>query len=241
MRYKAIVSYDGSAFDGWQIQKNGRTVQQEINKAISKITNQQINIVGSGRTDSKVHAKGQTFHFDTDKQFKDIAHAINSQLPEDIFIRSVEPVDDDFHARYSVKWKHYDYVINNGEYSPLLRNYSCFVKKKLNIEKMKEVAQVFIGEHDFTSFNSTSKEEIENQVRTISKIDINCENDIITLSFYGDGFLRYMVRMISQTIIEAGLERITVEEVEKMLLAKSKTACNFNGEGCGLYLVEVGY
>ena len=106
MRYKCIVSYDGTEFNGWQLQKSYRSVQQEIQQAISKIANQPIKIVGAGRTDSHVHAVGQCFHFDLDKQYKDIRKAINSQLPKDIYIREVEIVDESFHSRFSALVEH---------------------------------------------------------------------------------------------------------------------------------------
>ncbi|MBR6957875.1 MAG: tRNA pseudouridine(38-40) synthase TruA, partial [Erysipelotrichaceae bacterium] len=107
MRYKAIVSYDGTNYSGWQKQKNGNSIQQELEKAFFSIVQTPVKITASGRTDGKVHAVGQVFHFDSDRNI-DFRRAVNSQLPEDIFITSVEKADDDFHARYSAKWKHYD-------------------------------------------------------------------------------------------------------------------------------------
>ena len=241
MRYKATVSYDGTNYGGWQSQKNSNSIQTEIEKAISKICNEEIKITGSGRTDKGVHAIGQVFHFDTEKSFKDIKLAINSQLPQDIHIVEVEQVNDDFHARFSAVGKHYDYLINLGEYDPLTRNYMLQLGKELDIEYMKKAAEVFIGEHDFSSFNATSFKEAENQSRNIEKIEILLENKCARLSFYGDGFLRYMVRMLSATLIEAGLHKISIEEIEQMLNAKDKQACHYNVDGCGLYLVEVFY
>lgn len=241
MRYKAVVSYDGTNYNGWQVQNNKPSIQEALNNALSKITNSEIKVSGSGRTDGKVHALGQVFHFDTDKRFKDFVKSVNSQLPNDIYVRSIEEVSDDFHARFNALWKHYDYKIINGEYNPLLANYSRYISLKLDLSLMEKAAKVFEGTHDFTSFNATGKDEIEDQVRTIYKIEITKNDDLITLSFYGDGFLRYMVRMLAQTIIEAGLGKISTEEIEKILEAKDKQACHFNGEPQGLYLVEVGY
>ncbi len=241
MRYKAIVSYDGTGYAGWQSQNDQPSIQECLNEALSKITNTSVKVAGAGRTDAKVHAKGQVFHFDTDKSFKDLKQAINSQLPKDIYITDCRQTDEEFHARYSAKWKHYDYLINNGQYDPLLRNYTAYIANPLNLEAMKEAAAVFEGTHDFTSFNATKKEEIPDQVRTIYKITVEKEKEIIKLSFYGDGFLRYMVRMLSQTIIEAGLGKITSGQIAEMLSAQDKQACHYNGQPQGLYLIEVGY
>jgi len=240
MRYKATVSYDGTNYSGWQIQNDKPSIQECLNKALSKITSQDIKVTGSGRTDGFVHAKGQVFHFDTDKVFKDIQTSINSQLPNDIFVTSVEKVDDEFHARFSAKWKHYDYLICDDQYDPTKRNYVVFTNK-LNVEKMQETAQVLLGKHDFTTFNATKKEEIEDQVRTIYKIDIQKENGLIRISYFGDGFLRYMVRILSQVLILVGQGKLTKEEVTSMLNACNKEACPYNGQPQGLYLMEVGY
>ena len=241
MRYKAIVSYDGSRFAGWQIQNDKPSVQQTLQQAISTIANQPVKITGSGRTDAGVHAYGQVFHFDLDKTYKDLRTSINSQLPDSVYVRSLEAVPDDFHSRYDVCWKHYDYLINNGEYDPLKRDYCCFEREPLDVNIMKEAAKIFVGTHDFTSFNATGKDEIVNQERTVYNITVAKEDDMIRLSLYGSGFLRYMVRMIARTLMEAGKGRITLEEIREMLEKKDKQACHYNGEPQGLYLVEVGY
>ena len=241
MRYKATVSYDGSGYYGWQSQNDKPSVQQKLNEAISHITNETVSITGSGRTDSRVHAYGQTFHFDTDKKFADLALSINSQLPDDIHVIKVEEVSDDFHARYDVRWKHYDYLINNGPYDPLKRNYCVHEQEKLDTELMKKAGDVFLGEHDFTSFNATKKQEIANQTRTIYNISVASDGNMIRISFYGSGFLRYMVRMLAQTMIEAGKGKITANEIREMLDKKDKEACHYNGQPQGLYLMEVGY
>lgn len=241
MRYKCVVSYDGKNYSGWQKQNDGRSIQQTIEEAIGKITCQNIKITSAGRTDRYVHAKGQVFHFDTDKVFSDFKRAINSQLPKDIHILSVEEVDADFHSRFSAYYKHYDYLINDGEYDPLLADYCVQVNRKLDIALMEKTSKIFIGEHDFTSFNATKKSEIEDQVRKIYRIDIERKDNLIKISYYGNGFLRYMVRILSQSLIEASLGNISEQEVKDMLEAKDKQACPFNGQPQGLYLMEVCY
>ncbi|MGI6510039.1 MAG: tRNA pseudouridine(38-40) synthase TruA [Erysipelotrichaceae bacterium] len=241
MRYKCVVLYDGSSYSGWQKQADSLTIQQTIEKAIAKIVNHEVSIVASGRTDAKVHALGQVFHFDTEKKINNFKKAINSQLPKDIYIRSIEEVSEDFHSRFDAKYKKYEYIINNGEYNPCKANYSCHIKDKLDLELIKRAGRLFVGTLDFTSFNATKLTENENQVRTIYKISIREVNDYVYISFVGDGFLRYMVRMLVQTLIEVGLGNVSIDEVKQMLRKKDKTACSYNAQPQGLYLIEVGY
>lgn len=241
MRYKCVVLYDGSRYAGWQKQSDDLTVQKTIEKAISRIVNHEVSIVASGRTDARVHALGQVFHFDTEKKINNFKKAINSQLLPDIHIKSIEQVAEDFHSRFDAKYKHYEYFINNGEYNPCIANYSCHIKDKLDIELIRQAGRLFVGTLDFTSFNATKLTENENQVRTIYKIGIRQKEDLVYISFIGDGFLRYMVRMLTQTLIEVGLGKITVSDVKEMLDKKDKTACSYNAEAQGLFLVEVGY
>lgn len=241
MRYRATVRYDGTSYNGWQIQPNGITIQEVIQNALRNLTQQNVSVTAAGRTDAGVHSYGQVFHFDCDKEFKDVARAINSQLPDDIRIVSCERVNDDFHSRFDAKWKHYRYIINTGEYDPVRRNHEWQLNEKFDVEVMRKVAEVFCGEHDFTSFNATKLAEMENQVRTIYRIDVTEKDDRVILDFYGNGFLRHMVRMLTGTIAEAGRGRITVDEIRSMLDSKDKTAVHYNAPACGLYLMEIGY
>ena len=241
MRYKAKVSYDGTDFNGWQIQPEGRTVQKAVQDALFKLCQTEIPVTAAGRTDAGVHALGQIFHFDCDKQFKDIKTAINSQLPEDVRIIECEPVDDEFHSRYDAKWKYYSYMVNTGEYNPLQRNYVYQLGEELDVEAMRDASYLFLGKHDFTSFNATKKDEMENQVRTIDQLDISEHNNVVSFDFVGDGFLRHMIRMMVGTLIEVGRGRITEEEVKNMLEACDKDAVHYNAPACGLYLVQISY
>ena len=241
MRYKAIVRYDGTAYNGWQIQPNGLTVQQVVQDALKSLTLQEISVTAAGRTDAGVHSYGQVFHFDCDKQFKDIARAINSQLPDDVRIVSCQEVSDEFHSRFDAKWKHYRYVINTNGYDPIRRNYEYQLNEKLDVELMRQAAEEFVGEHDFTSFNATKLSEMENQVRTIYRIDVNERNGRVILDFYGNGFLRHMVRMLTGVLIEAGKGKITAEEINRLLDSRDKNAVHYNAPACGLYLMKIGY
>ena len=241
MRYKAIVSYDGTAYQGWQKQPDKNSVQAKIETALSRLCQHGVKITGAGRTDKGVHAFGQVFHFDCDKEFKDITKSINSQLPEDIRIVSCKPVSDEFHSRYNAKWKHYSYIINTGKFNPIQRNYAYQLSIELDEEKMQEAAKALVGTHDFSSFNATRKDEIEDQVRTIYKIEVKRRGSLVTVDYYGDGFLRYMIRMMTGALIEAGKGKITAEDIQNIMEKMDKTACNYNVPACGLYLIEISY
>lgn len=242
-RFKAIVSYDGTNYIGWQTQPRGITIQEVIEKVIQEISHVKTNAIASGRTDAKVHAKGQVFHFDSDFWLNAWMwkKALNGHLPPDIRIHSLVEVKPDFHARFHAIGKRYDYVINLGEYNVFERNcvYQCYYK--LDIEKMKEASLIFLGKHDFSSFCTNPLETHPDQVRTITRLEFVQEGDLLRIIYEGTGFMRYMVRMISGTLIEVGRGRISKEEVTMMLNAKSKEVCRYNAKPHGLTLVEVFY
>ncbi len=243
IRYKCIVSYSGAAYAGWQRQKNVVSIQETIEQAIRIITQSDTYIVGSGRTDAKVNAKGQVFHFDTDVDMSCYKWkgALNGYLPRDIHILSIEKVDELFHARFGVKSKRYDYCINLGEYDVFTKDNVYQYCRPLDISRMKEASQYFIGTHDFTSFCSNSKELMEDQVRTIYDIQFHQEGDILRISYFGNGFMRYMVRMMSGELIEVGRGKIEPKQIQEYLEAKSKTVVRKNAPGEGLTLVQVDY
>ena len=242
-RFKCIVSYDGTNYIGWQSQSRGNSIQEAIEAVLKRISNEKINAVAAGRTDAKVHAVGQVFHFNTtfylneDQWLK----AINGYLPNDIIIRELKEVGESFHARFSVKSKQYDYLINLGPYDVFSINYAYQCRFNLDVEKMKTAAQDFVGVHDFTSFCANSLEIHPNQVREITKIVFHQEGNLLRISYYGKGFLRYMVRMMTATLIEIGRGRANVEDVKLMLEAKDKDCCKHNAEPQGLYLIKVEY
>ena len=241
MRYRAIVQYDGTDFAGWQKQPEKRTVQSEIEKALKNLTQQDIMITGAGRTDAGVHALNQVFHFDCDRQFTDITRAINSQLPADVHVLQCEECDGQFHARYDACWKQYRYLINCSQYNPITRNYIWQYCRPLDVDGMRKAAEIFVGTHDFTSFNATRSSEVEDQVRTIYELEIEEYNGIVEFTVSGDGFLRHMVRMIVASLVEVGKGALSCDQLAEILAARDKNACNFNIPGCGLYLVTVEY
>lgn len=242
-RVKVTCAYDGTAYRGWQRQDNANSVQSILENMLSKLHKHTVEITASGRTDAEVHAIGQVFHFDTDKDI-DEAHwkqAMNSMLPKEIRIKKVEIVDASFHARFSAMSKRYDYLISNDIDNPFLQHYMALEKQTLDVPYMQACAAVFLGTHDFTSFTSAKIDPRKPRVKTITRLEVIQESHCIRLIFEGTGFLRYMVRMIAQTLIEAGKHRIEIEEVRRMLEMQDKHVCRYKAVACGLYLVSVTY
>ncbi len=243
IRYKCTVAYIGSLYCGWQTQKHGDSVQEQIEAAISHIAKKPVSVLASGRTDAGVSARGQVFQFDSDLDMSErkMMGALNGFLPSSIHILKVEKMNRMFHVRYCVRKKRYDYCIHRGPYDVFSREYAYQCPYPLDVEKMKEAAQYLIGTHDFTSFNSTPLKETPDQVRTIYSIMFREEGPFLTISYTGRGFLRYMVRMMTAQLLEAGRGRIEPEEVKRILEAKSKTVSRRNAHPEGLTLAEVDY
>lgn len=242
MRYLAVVTYDGTHYAGWQIQPNGISIEEEIEKVLSRILTMPTKIYGSGRTDAGVHSHGQTFHFDA-KEIKDLGkftYSLNSLLPRDIHINTIKKVNDDFNARYDVKSKTYVYFINMGSYDPFNKDYMYQLLRPLDLSKMEECLEVFKGEHCF--MNLTSKDEDQaNYVREIYECNLEAKDNIVKITFKGNGFMRYMVRMLVGTLIEVGLARLEVAEVKRILEADERKVVSFKAPACGLYLEKVEY
>lgn len=241
--YKVIISYNGVNFNGYQKQNNLRSVQGEIEKVLSKIHKKNIKTFGAGRTDKGVHAFNQVFNFESDLdmtplQFK---KALNSLMCDDIYVKSVEEVSIDFHSRYSSISKEYHYLVNIGEYDPLSKDFVLQYNKYLDLEKMKEASKLFIGKHDFKNFCASEEEKVKDYIRTISCIDIGRNNDIIIFKLKGDGFLRYMVRMIVAILLEIGKGKRDCSFIEERLDKEELKRSNYKVAACGLYLVSVNY
>ena len=243
MVIKCVVSYDGSQYCGWQVQPHLATIQGEIERVLSMILNHPISIVGSGRTDTKVHALGQVFSFVSDRdltpdQWKT---ALNRLLPKDIRIVSASAVSDDFHARFDAVHKRYDYYVSFETENPFVRNYMAIDRGELDIEAMQEAADVFLGVHDFTSFTSAKIHQDKNRVRHITRCEMVRHEKYLQMIFEGDGFLRYQIRMMAATLLEVGHHRLSASDVKDMLDACDKHACRYKADPCGLYLVSVDY
>ena len=243
MRYLATFSYDGSNFNGYQKQEGFRTVEEEFEKALSYINGQnETLIVSSGRTDKGVHALCQKAHFDISVEISDykLKRALNSNLPEDIHVISVEKVNDDFHARYMVKKKVYKYYLNIGEYNPLERNYVYQYCKKLDIDKMKIAINDFVGIHDFKSF-TPNKDKRNNYVREIYDAKIEVIDKKIVFTFIGNGFIKYQIRNMVGYLIRIGEGKKDVNSIPKVLLSKDRSSASITAHPEGLYLFEVEY
>ena len=246
MRYLMTVSYDGTDFSGYQKQPKMRTVQMEIEKALKEINGgKKIDIYASGRTDARVHAIAQKIHFDMDKDIgvEKLKKALNSLLPNDIFIKKVESVSDNFHARFSAIGKEYVYLLNMGEYNPLERNYVYQYNEKLDVVEMERAMKYLEGTHNFKSFTK-SDEDKDDYVRTVSQTnlirDVKDVNKII-LVFVGTGFLRYQVRSMVGTLILVGQGKIRSEEIINIIRKEDRRYAGKTAPSEGLYLKNVFY
>ena len=243
MRFLITFSYDGTNFNGFESQVGYRTIEDEINKVLRYINNDSsTHIVASGRTDKGVHANNQVGHVDINVNITEykLKSAMNSLLPNDIHVKKVKIVDENFHARYMVKEKKYVYKLNMGEYNPCERNYIYQFNKELDINKMQEAIKDFIGIHDFKSF-TPNKEKKENYVREITDAYIEENNDILTFTFIGKGFIKYQVRNMVGLLIQIGLHKKSRDSVEEILKNQDRSQGFRTAHSEGLYLDSVEY
>ncbi|MBV7391346.1 tRNA pseudouridine(38-40) synthase TruA [Enterococcus sp. ALS3] len=246
MRYKAIIAYDGTNFNGFQRQPNGRTVQEEFEKTLQKINHgEPIMIHGSGRTDAGVHALGQVIHFDYDdpRPLEKLRFALDTQTPDDIAVRSVERVAEDFHARYHVVEKTYHYKVQiQKPRSPFRRYYAAYYPYPLDLEKIRQALPALLGTHDFTSF-CASGSSVEDKVRTIYQADLEVNGDgtELTFIFRGNGFLYKMIRILAGTLLKIGNDRLAVDSIPVIIAKKDRNAAGPTAHPEGLYLAEVKY
>lgn len=240
---KLTIEYDGTRYYGWQRQPIGNTIQQELEKAISKVIKKYVEVIGSSRTDSGVHAKGYVANFKTNvkmpaEKFRD---AINCKLPRDIVIIKSEEVDLDFHARYSSKGKTYCYTILNREYPCAInKDYVYYYRWKLNVEEMKKACKYFLGTHDFKAFQ-TPGGSVKTSIRTISDLHIETNVDKIKIYISADGFLYNMVRIIVGTLIEVGRGKIKASDIENIIKEGKREKAGYCVPANGLVLEKVYY
>lgn len=242
-RVKLTVSYDGTDYCGWQIQPNGITVEEVLNKALSKLTGEDIHVIGASRTDSGVHARGNVAVFDTESTIPAdrMAMALNQRLPEDIVIVKSEEVAPDFHPRYCDCSKTYEYYILNTKIpDPIQRRTHHFVSYDLNIEHMRRAASYLVGTHDFESFCNI-RTDVESTVRTVTALDILTNGKEIIVRITGNGFLYNMVRIIVGTLIRVGRGFYEPEQVKTILEAKDRKAAGITAPPQGLVLTEIRY
>ena len=242
--FKIIVEYDGSQYCGWQRQNNDPTIQETIEKALMKMTDQKISLIGSGRTDAGVHAYGQVANFrcDTRLTANDFLGGLNSLTPEDIVIAACEEVEEEFHARFSATTKTYHYrILNRPNPAAIARQYAWHIRKPLNLDAMRTALPHFIGSHDFKAFEGAGSPRAHT-IRNVKKADLKEENDgYVVFEIEADGFLRYMVRNIVGTLVEAGLSKITPEDVKQILESKDRTRAPATAPAQGLFLIRVNY
>jgi len=242
-RYKLLISYDGTRYHGWQIQKTGPTVQSLIQEALQRLTKQTVVLIGAGRTDANVHALEQVAHFNLTEplEIKKIFYALNGLLPHDIRIKKIQKVDLSFHARYSAKRKEYHYHITlNKPLDPFTRLYRHRCRFPLDVALMKKATQLFVGTKDFSSFanrNSSAK----TSVRTIYRLDIKKQKDGIRIECEGNGFLYKMMRNIVGSLIDVGRKKISTQQLQEIFEKKNRIYAPSSAPGKGLFLVKIRY
>jgi tRNA pseudouridine38-40 synthase len=237
------IEYDGTAYFGWQVQPNGPTVQDVVEKALQKIVGCEVRIHSSSRTDAGVHARDMAVHFRTESHLPLTAfrEGANAFLPDDVVIREAREMPENFHARYSSKGKWYRYTIYNAAVrSPLACRASWHLRGSLDLELMREAADVLVGEHDFQAFRTRGC-VAKSTVREIYQVDIIADQEFIHLDFRGSGFLRNMVRILVGTIAEIGQGRRPLEDLEKLLNGDSNLNSGATAPAQGLCLQEVWY
>ena len=242
-RVKLIISYDGTNYCGWQVQINGITVEEVINRELSRMLGEDIAVIGASRTDSGVHALGNVAVFDTFSKIppEKMCFALNQRLPDDIRIQDSCEVPLDFHPRYCNSTKTYEYKILNRRFdNPVMRLYTHFVYMPLDYEKMQEAAKYLVGEHDFKSFCS-ARTQVTDTVRTIYSLDVSKEDDIIKIRISGNGFLYNMVRIIVGTLIKVGLKVYPPEYVKEILEACDRNVAGPKAPAKGLTLIGIVY
>ena len=242
-RVKLVIGYDGTNYCGWQIQINGITVEEVINRELSRLLGEDIAVIGASRTDSGVHALGNVAVFDTYTKIpaEKISFALNQRLPEDITIQNSEEVPLDFHPRYCNSTKTYEYKILNRRFDiPVLRLYSHFVYMPLDVERMRSAAEYLIGEHDFKSFCS-ARTQVKDTVRTIYALEVSKKDEMICIRISGNGFLYNMVRIIVGTLIKVGLGVYPPEHVKEILKLWDRNAAGPKAPAKGLTLIGIEY
>lgn len=244
-RMKCVIAYDGSAFSGYQIQPDKRTVAGELEKVLKKMhKGESVRIQGSGRTDTGVHAKGQVIHFDTALQIPEESwkRALNSLLPDDIYIKDVKKAEEGFHARYDAKSKEYRYYVQTTpEPDVFKRKYVCHFPYELNMEAMEKAAAYLKGTHDFTAFSSVKATVKGSRVRTLYELSCKSYDEGIYFVFHGDGFLYNMVRIIAGFLLDAGRGKRKPEEIPALFEAKDRSKVGLTAPPEGLYLYKVIY
>lgn len=242
-RVKLVVAYDGTNYHGWQVQDNGITIEEVLNRTISELVQEDIKVIGASRTDAGVHACGNVAVFDTESRIPGdkFSFALNQRLPEDIRIQESCEVDADFHPRYADTVKTYEYNILNRRFElPSKRLYAAFCYYPMDIERMNQAAAYLVGEHDFKSFCSAGA-QVQTTVRMIYAVNVTKHNDMVHIRITGNGFLYNMVRIIAGTLMQVGTGLMEPEQVKEILEARDRSKAGPTAVAKGLTLVEIRY
>ena len=242
-RIKLVVAYDGTDYHGWQVQNNALAVESVLSEALEKLLGEPIQLIGASRTDAGVHALGNVAVFDTVTKIPSdkICYAVNQWLPADIRVMHSEEVALDFHPRYTVSRKRYEYTIENAPINfPINSRYAYFVHHNLDIDRMRTACTHMLGEHDFQCFCSAGS-QVKTTVRTIYKLDLVKSNRIITIGIEGNGFLYNMVRIIAGTLIDVGKGFIEPEQIPEIIRSRNRRNAGPTAPAHGLKLVEIKY
>ncbi len=240
-RIKLVVAYDGTNYQGWQIQRNGETIESMLNRALQSLTGEPIRVMGASRTDSGVHALGNVAVFDTEARMPGdkFSYALNQRLPEDIRIQASCEVPGDFHPRYQETVKTYEYRILNREFPlPSCRLNTYFTYCTLDVDRMCQAAAFLTGEHDFKSFCAAGA-QVKTTIRTIYDLQIRKDEDLLTIRITGNGFLYNMVRIIAGTLMKVGTGEWEPEYIEEILKAKDRRKAGPTAPAKGLTLLEI--
>lgn len=242
-RVKLVVAYDGTNYHGWQVQDNGITIEEVLNRTISELVQEDVKVIGASRTDAGVHACGNVAVFDTESRIPGdkFSFALNQRLPEDIRIQESSEVDADFHPRYADTVKTYEYNILNRRFElPSKRLYAAFCYYPMDIERMNQAAAYLVGEHDFKSFCSAGA-QVQTTVRTIYAVNVTKDDDMVHIRITGNGFLYNMVRIIAGTLMQVGTGLMEPEQVKEILEARDRSKAGPTAVAKGLTLVEIRY
>jgi tRNA pseudouridine38-40 synthase len=240
---KVVLEYDGSGFAGWQQQAHGRTVEAELKRALKAVTGQDLKVYAAGRTDAGAHAEGQVVSFQTDGRISPhrLVAALNARLPADVAVLSGEEVPDEFHARYSAKWRRYRYRFLDRPSRPALERGRCWhVRGALDVDAMSAAAKALIGKHDWTSY-CTASEPVGARVREMRSARVVRHGDVVELELVAEGFLRGLARSIAGALAEVGRGRRPPEWVGEVLEARDRRKAAKTAPAGGLTLMEVIY
>ncbi|HZQ50408.1 MAG TPA: tRNA pseudouridine(38-40) synthase TruA [Candidatus Dormibacteraeota bacterium] len=243
MNIKVVLEYDGSGFAGWQQQARGRTVEAELKRALRELTGEDHVVYAAGRTDAGAHAEGQVVNFQLRGRIgaERLVAALNARLPEDVAALSAEVVADDFHARYSARWRRYRYRYLDRRGRPALQRNRCWhVRAPLDVKAMERAARALVGRHDWTSYCSASEPQ-DQRVRTMRSVRLGRHGDYVELELVAEGFLRGLARSIAGALAEVGLGRRSPRWVGEVLRARDRTLAARTAPAGGLTLMEVIY